>query len=74
MKRFLISGQLTISNWQLEKNQSYFVFGKIFILPVVFYLLLIGFTACNNEKKEDHSQHQQSVTTKQIYTCPMPED
>ena len=31
-------------------------------------------SACNNEKKEDHSQHQQSATTKQLYTCPMPED
>jgi Cu(I)/Ag(I) efflux system membrane fusion protein len=78
MKQFSINGQLTISNCQLAKNKSYFVFRKIFILPVVFYLLLIGFTACNNEKKEDHSQHEQEnagnqkpAVNNEQYTCPM---
>lgn len=78
MKRFSKNGQLTIGNWQLAKSKSDFVFRKIFILPVVFCLLLIGFTACNNEKKEDHSQHWQQETSNQRpaasneqYTCPM---
>lgn len=74
MKRFNVNGQLTFSNWQSAKSKNHLVFRKAFILPVVFCLLLIGLTACNNEKKEDHAQHQQPVTTKQIYTCPMPED
>jgi Cu(I)/Ag(I) efflux system membrane fusion protein len=78
MKRFSVNGQLTVSNWQLAKSKSYFVFRKTFILPVVCCLLLICFTACNNEKKEDHSQHQEQETSNrqpaasnEQYTCPM---
>lgn len=59
--------------WSMGKVRS-------LILPVACCLLLVGFTACN-EKKEDHSQHQQTVTSTQQpitnnvqYTCPMPED
>lgn len=74
MKRFSINGQLTISNWQLAKSKNHFVSRKIFILPVVFCLLLIVLISCNNKKEGDHSQHQQSATGKQLYTCPMPED
>ncbi len=51
---------------------------KFHILPIGFCLLLLGLSACNNEKKEDHSQHQQPVTgnqqpkiSNQLYTCPM---
>ena len=51
------------------------------ILPFALCLLLTAMSACNNEKKEDHSQHQQQGTSNQQpatvneqYTCPMPED
>ena len=74
MKRFSENGQLAVTNWPLAKSKSYIVFRGIFILPVVFCLLFIGLAACNNEKKEDHSQHKQQGIGKRQYTCPMPED
>ena len=47
--------------------------GKFLIFPLALWLLINGLSGCVNEKKEDHSRHQQPVTTKQQYTCPMPE-
>lgn len=73
MKRFFLNGQLEVGGWQLASKSS-FVLSKIFGLLFTFCLLLIVFMACNNEKKEDHSQHQQPVTGNQQYSCPMPED
>lgn len=38
-------------------------------LPAYFLLLLI--LACNNDKKEDHTLHNEAGNTKEVYTCPM---
>ena len=74
MKRLSGNAELTVSNWRLAKSKCYFAVRRFFILPVLYCLLLIGFTACNNEKKEDHSQHKQQGTGNGQYACPMPED
>lgn len=44
---------------------------KISLLLIAFCLLLIGLSACNEKKKEDHSQHRQPAASNQVYTCPM---
>jgi len=65
MKRIKINRQLAIGNRQrLRRN-------KISLLLIAFCLLLIGLSACNEQKKEDHSHHQQPATSNQFYTCPM---
>jgi membrane fusion protein, copper/silver efflux system len=40
------------------------------ILPVVVSILFFGISACNEKKKEEHSQHRQKIV-KEEYTCPM---
>ena len=45
--------------------------GKTYLLLIVYCLLLISLPACNEKKKEEHSQHQQPATSDQVYTCPM---
>lgn len=35
-------------------------------------MFLVAFVSCNDKKKKDHSQHQ--TESKELYTCPMPED
>ena len=48
------------------------VTGRISLLPFACYLLLIVLSSCNEQKKEDHSQHKAEPA--ELYTCPMPED
>lgn len=65
MKSIKINGPLAISNLQkLRRN-------KVSLLLIAFCLLLIGLSACNEKKREDHSQHEQPATSDQVYTCPM---
>lgn len=72
MKQLKINRQLTMDNWQRIKQN------KISSLPVVncllfiaCCLLLMGVSACNEQKEDDHSKHQQPATSTQVYTCPM---
>lgn len=58
--------RLVIGNGQLAKTEVFKLSVVHCLLPIAYCLLLIV-TACNN-KKEDHSQHQQQLTQ---YTCPM---
>lgn len=64
MKRININRPSAIDKGQWAKrNQSLFA--------IAYCILLLGLSACNEQKKEDHSQHQQPETGKQFYTCPM---
>ncbi|WP_276501657.1 efflux RND transporter periplasmic adaptor subunit [Terrimonas pollutisoli] len=64
MKRIFGNRNLSIVNDQWS-------IGKFLILRFVLCLLIFGLYACNDEKKENHSQHQQPETSKEQYTCPM---
>jgi Cu(I)/Ag(I) efflux system membrane fusion protein len=66
MKRFLGNRVWIIANEQQAKNS------RLFALLTVSCALLIGITGCNEQKKEDHSQHQADM--KELYTCPMLQD
>ena len=70
MKRLRHNVQSAV-NGQPAKN------GRLLMLFIAGCLLFFGITACNESKKEDHSQHQQrdtiSLSRKIVdqYTCPM---
>ncbi len=66
MKRFFGNRVWIISNGQQGKNC------RLFALLIGYFAFLIGIIACNEQKKDDHSQHQAEV--KELYTCPMPQD
>lgn len=72
MKKLKDNEQLAISNGRwVVGNQQPAIGINFFMLFIAYCLLPIVFMACNEKKKEDHSQHQQPVTTNQFYTCPM---
>jgi membrane fusion protein, copper/silver efflux system len=65
LKKWVIGNkQWPICNWKVGT-------GKMFLLLIANCLLLISFSSCKEQKKEDHSQHQQPVTSNLLYTCPM---
>lgn len=64
MKRLKKQRQSATGIGQCTKPKSKF-------LLMGFCFLLIGLFACDGKKKEDHSQHQQSASGIQLYTCPM---
>lgn len=61
--------KLTIGKWQLVKGRGQLAIKNEFAILLIAYCLLLIGAACNN-KKEDHTQHQQLITSNQ-YTCPM---
>ncbi|MEP7107584.1 MAG: efflux RND transporter periplasmic adaptor subunit [Ferruginibacter sp.] len=101
MKREQINGQFAMGNgqwamgigqWAMGKGQGgkrkRFLFRIAYCKLIIAYcILLIGFSACNEKSKEDHSQHigkgipgqsetaghdkDQPLTIRQFYTCSM---
>lgn len=63
MKTLFTDKQLTINNRQKTVVET-------LSLLIVYCLVLLSLFGCKNEK-EDHSEHPQSGTGDQYYTCPM---
>jgi len=64
----------------LTKNNWWVPVGRHYLYIFVCCILLIGLSACDEKKNEDHSQHQQPAVIQSEakdsnrYTCPMPQD
>ena len=67
MKTTFIIRQTIIRKEGWAKNILYVINGCLFLMGIV---LIPALSSCNQQKKEDHSQHQQSIVMEE-YTCPM---
>ena len=81
MKRISEHRQWAMGNKQLAIGSRQLAIGVWFVrLFIAFCFLIVVATACKEQKKEDHSQHKEQVTSNEkpvgsdLYTCPMPED
>lgn len=70
MKQLADNGQWAMGNLQWTMGNGLQRRFRLLNLHIAYCILLILLAACNGKKNEDHSQHQQPVTSNQ-YTCPM---
>ena len=61
----MVNGQRSISNRQIPIGKAT---RTLRLLPVVYCLLIIGFIACKESKKD---QPEKQAAAKETYTCPM---